>query len=106
MTNVLLKKYRNLDETQQFAILIPILFLLSGIIHKLVSRFRGSGEFLWLFASVSTITLFLSCFLILFSLVNSILIIRDLRMKIVHKILWILLSLSVFLYMALMFLIA
>ncbi len=105
MQNIILK-YKNLDENQKFAIAIPVLFLLSGAIHKLVERFRISDDFHWLYAYGSTITLFLSCFLVVFSLTNSILILRDLKIKPIPKLLWFLLSLSVFLYLAAMFLIA
>ncbi|KRB54164.1 hypothetical protein ASD98_17970 [Flavobacterium sp. Root186] len=91
-----MKKFRNLHETQKFAIVIPALFFLSCLTKHYLENFRGT----LIYAYGSTITLFLSLFLVLFSLVNSILILRDLKIKLIQKLLWFLLSALPFLYLS------
>lgn len=95
LSKTILKEFRNLDETQKYAIAIPVLFLISGLTKHYLENFRGT----LLYAYGATFTLFLSLFLVVFSFVNSILIIKDLRLKFVPKSLWLLLSASIFLYM-------
>ncbi|MCP2026736.1 hypothetical protein L1276_001880 [Flavobacterium sp. HSC-32F16] len=90
-----MKKFKNLHETQKFAIAIPILFVISGATRHYLENFRGTLTY----AYGATFTLFLSLFLVVFSFVNSILIVKDLRLKFVPKSLWLLLNASIFLYM-------
>ena len=89
-----MKKFRNLHETQKFAIAIPILFVISGATRHYLENFRGTLTY----AYGATFTLFLNLFLVVFSFVNSILIVKDLRLKFVPKSLWLLLNGSIFLY--------
>lgn len=90
-----MKKFKNLHETQKFAIAIPILFVISSATRHYLENFRGTLTY----AYGATFTLFLSLFLVVFSFVNSILIVKDLRLKFVPKSLWLLLNASIFLYM-------
>ena len=96
----LVKKFKNLDENQKIAIAIPVLFLLSCVFKSYIERFRISTDFHWIYVYGSTSALFLCIFLIIFSFTNSILILRDLKMKRFKKALWFLLSFSVFLLTA------
>lgn len=95
-----MNKYKNLHETQKFAIAIPLLFLLSCLTKHYVERFRISLEFRWIYEYASIGSLILCFVLIFFSLANSILILRDLKTKLLPKILWLLLSSSIFLLTA------
>ncbi|SHM69179.1 hypothetical protein SAMN05444484_108141 [Flavobacterium chilense] len=91
-----MKKFRNLDETQKFAIAIPALFILSCLIKRYLENFRGT----WIYA-YGSVGCIIVCFLMFFfSLANSISIIRYLKIKLLPKILWFLLSASVFLLIA------
>jgi hypothetical protein len=97
MSNTTLKKYRNLDETQKFAVAIPVLFLLNCAIKSFVEKFRISQDFHWIYVYGSMGALILCFLLYFFSLANSISIIRDLKTSVLKKVLWVLLSSSVFL---------
>jgi len=94
-----LKNNNHLHLTQKFAIAIPALFILSCLTKHYVQRFRYSSEFRWIYEYGSNISLSLCCLLVIFSFVNSISMF-DLRIKLIPKSLWILLSASVFLYIA------
>lgn len=101
MRNIILKKYSSLHLIQKFAIAIPVLSILSYLTKRYVERFRFSDEFRWIYEYGSFGSLMLSLLLIVLSFANSILIIWVLKIKILPKILWFLLSLSVFLYFSL-----
>jgi len=94
-----MKKQNDFYQTQKFAIAIPALFILSCLTKHYIERFRFSSEFRWIYEYGSNISLSLSCLLVIFSFVNSISMF-DLRIKLIPKLLWILLSASVFLYIA------
>ncbi|TPG32594.1 hypothetical protein EAH81_25230 [Flavobacterium pectinovorum] len=96
MQNSRLKKYYNLDLTQKFAIAIPVLFLLSCLTKRYIERFRFSQEFRWIYEYGSFGALILCLLLVVFSFINSISIIGGLKIKLLPKILWFLLSSSVF----------
>ncbi|OXA70132.1 hypothetical protein B0A67_17635 [Flavobacterium aquidurense] len=100
LRTITIKKLKKLDLTQKLAIAIPILFILSCLTKSYIERFRFSDEFRWIYENGSFGTLILCIFLVVFSFANSILLIRDLKTKLLPKLLWILLSLSVFLYVA------
>ncbi|MFG4001039.1 hypothetical protein ACGI8V_02645 [Flavobacterium aquidurense] len=100
LRTITIKKLKKLDLTQKLAIAIPILFILSCLTKRYIERFRFSDEFRWIYENGSFGTLILCIFLVVFSFANSILLIRDLKTKLLAKLLWILLSLSVFLYVA------
>lgn len=100
LRTIIIKKLKKLDLTQKLAIAIPILFILSCLTKSYIERFRFSDEFRWIYENGSFGTLILCIFLVVFSFANSILLIRDLKTKLLPKLLWILLSLSVFLYVA------
>ncbi|WP_139260385.1 hypothetical protein [Flavobacterium defluvii] len=87
-----MKTIKNLDILQKFAIAIPVLFFLSCIVKHYLENFRGT----LIYAYGSTITFFLSLFLVLLSLVNSVLILIDLNTKPIPKFVWFLLSMSIF----------
>lgn len=106
MQNTILKKYHNLDLTQKLAIAIPVLFILSCLTKRYIERFRFSSELRWIYEIGSFGTLILCIFLVVFSFANSILVIRDLKINLLPKLLWFLLSLSVFLYVAIALIIA
>ena len=99
-TNITLKKLKKLDLTQKLAIAIPVMFILSCLTKCYIERFRFSDEFRWIYENGSFGILILCIFLVVFSFANSILLIRDLKTKLLPKLLWFLLSLSVFLYVA------
>lgn len=92
-----MKKNNHLHQTQKFAIAIPALFILSCLTKRYIERFRISSEFRWIYEYGSIISLIVCFLMFFFSLANSISIIRDLKMKLLPKILWLLLSSSVFL---------
>jgi len=98
MQNIILKKYNSLHLTQKFAIAIPALFILSCFTKHYVQRFRPSIEFRWIYEYGSNYSLSFSVLLVVFSLVNSVLIFKDLKTKPNTKLFWLLLSSSVFLY--------
>ena len=95
LSKSILTKFKDLDLIQKFAITIPILFILSCTTKHYLENFRGT----LIYAYGATFTLFLNLLLVVFSFVNSIIIIKDLRLKFVPKSLWFLLSASVFLYL-------
>ncbi|OXA92806.1 hypothetical protein [Flavobacterium hercynium] len=100
-----MSKFKNLDETQKFAIAIPVLFLVSGVAKSLVQRFRSSSDFHWIYVVGNVSCIVLSILLFFFSLANSISIIRDLKIKWTEKVLWLLLSSSIFLFVLILILI-
>lgn len=95
LSKSIFEKFKNLQQTQQLAIAIPVLFLLSVTTKHYLENYRGTT----IYAYGATFTLFLSLFLVVLSFVNSILIIKNLRLKWIPKSLWFLLSASVFLYL-------
>lgn len=101
-----IEKLKNLDLTQKLAIAIPVLFILSCLTKRYIERFRFSTEFRWVYEYGNFGTLILCIFLVFFSFANSILVLRDLKIKLLPKFLWFLLSLSVFLYVAIALIIA
>lgn len=96
-----MKKYHDLDLTQKIAIAIPVLFILSCLTKRFIERFRFSDEFRWIYEYGSFSTLILCIFLVVFSFANSILVIRDLKIKPLSKTLWFLLSVAPFLLVSL-----
>jgi hypothetical protein len=91
----ILTKFKDLYLTQKLAIIVPVSFILSCATRHYLESFRGT----LIYAYGATFTLFLNLFLVVFSFVNSIFIIKDLRLKFVPKSLWLLLSASIFLYL-------
>lgn len=91
-----MKKFKHLDETQKFAIAIPLLFFLSCLTKHYLENFRGT----WFYAYGGTGCLIICFLMFFFSLINSISIIRNLKLKWPEKFLWLLLSSSVFLLVA------
>ena len=96
-----MKKLSNLHLTQKLAIAIPLLSILSYLAKRYVETFRFSDEFRSIYEYGSFGSLMLTLLLIVLSFGNSILIIWVLKIKLLSKILWFLLSLSVFLYFSL-----
>ncbi|WP_343613302.1 hypothetical protein [Flavobacterium sp.] len=95
-----MKNLKNLHLTQKIAIAIPVLFILSGLTKRYVERFRFSTDFRWIYEYGSIGAFLLIMFLVIFSFANSILMLRDLKIEWPKKILWLLLSSSVFLLAA------
>lgn len=106
LRTITIKKLKKLDLTQKLAIAIPVLFILSCLTKRYIERFRFSSELRWIYEIGSLGTLILCIFLVVFSFANSILVIRDLKINLLPKLLWFLLSLSVFLYVAIALIIA
>ncbi len=93
LSKSILRKLSNLHQTQKFAIAIPSLFFLSCLAKHYLENLRGTWTYAY--GGVTCLTI---CFLMFFfSLANSISILRDLKIKWTEKILWLLLSSSVFL---------
>ena len=93
---------RKLHKTQKFAIAIPIILLFSICTKFFVEKFRISKDLHWIFEYGSLGALIISLLCIVFSFVNSVLIVQDLKLESNKKIIWILLSASVFLYFTIM----
>ena len=104
--NSITLKYKNLNQIQKFAIAIPITFILFSLFGNFVQQFRFSDEFHWLYEYGSLMTLVLCLFCYVFSLANSIIIIRELKLDFRYKIIWLFLSSVVFFYITIMMSIA
>ncbi|MBF0694636.1 MAG: hypothetical protein IR153_06225 [Flavobacterium sp.] len=84
------------NTSQKLAILIPTIFILNAALKSFIERFRISEDFHWIYGWGSIITLIIGLLTIASSAANSISIILEPKFKL--KILWLLLSASVFLY--------
>jgi hypothetical protein len=95
-----------LNRIQKFAIIIPGIFILGMFISTCVERFRGDKNLHWIYVYGKDCSLILCFGAVSWSIINSILIFRDLKIEKPKKVLWFLLSASTFLYLIIMMTIA
>ena len=95
-----------LKRIQKFAIIIPGIFILGAFISEYVERFRGDKNLHWIYVDGKDYSLIMCYGAVLWSLINSILIIRNLKIETQKKVFWFLLSAATFLYMFIMMTIA
>lgn len=95
-----------LNRIQKFAIVIPGIFILGAFISEYVERFRGDKNLRWIYVDGKDYSLIMCYGTALWSILNSILILQNLKTEKTKKILWFLLSVSTFLYLFIMMTIA
>ena len=95
-----------LNRIQKFAIIIPGIYILGLFISTYVERFRGDKDLRWIYVYGKDCSLILCYGAVTWSIVNSILILKDLKIEKPKKIMWFLLSASTFLYLFIMMTIA
>ena len=88
-----------LKRIQKFAIIIPGIFILGLFISDYVERFRGDKNLHWIYVDGKDYSLMMCYGAVLWSIINSILILRNLKSEKPKKMLWFLLSVSTFLYL-------
>ena len=88
-----------LKRIQKFAIIIPGIFILGLFISDYVERFRGDKNLHWIYVDGKDYLLMMCYGAVLWSIINSILILRNLKSEKPKKMLWFLLSVSTFLYL-------
>jgi hypothetical protein len=106
MSNQIITTKKHLSLSQKFAMVIPVIFILSVTVKSYVERFRASVELRHIYEYGSMISLDISLLSVALSFANSIFILVNLKMKINYKIFWLLLSASPFLYFTIMMTIA
>jgi hypothetical protein len=95
-------KMEKLNRIQKFAIIIPGIFITAICISTFVERYRVIRELRWVYEYGKDFSLIIFYGAVVWSIVNSILIWRDLKIETPKKILWFLISISVFLYLVVM----
>lgn len=90
---------KKLNLLQKFSILIPILYIIGEFISYYVERFRADENLHWIYNNGKDLSLLICYGAVFWSLINSILIVRELKTKTLYKIFWFLLSISTFLNM-------
>ncbi len=88
-----------LNRIQKFAIIIPGIFISALIISSFVERFRVNQNLRWIYEYGKDFSLIIGYGAVVWSIVNSILILKDLKTERPKKILWFLLSAATFLYL-------
>ncbi len=99
-------KMNRLKRIQKFTIIIPGIFIAGLIISTYAERFRGDKNLYWIYSFGKDCSLLFCYGAVLWSIVNSILISRDLKIDKPKKVFWFLLSASTFLYIIIMMTIA
>ena len=95
-----------IKRIQKFALIIPGIFITGICISKFVERFRAIQELRWVYEYGKDFSLIICYGAVVWSIVNSILIWRDLKIEKPKKMMWLLLSASTFLYLSIMMTIA
>lgn len=90
---------KKLNLLQKFSILIPILYIVGEFISYYVERFRADENLHWIYNNGKDLSLLMCYGTVFWSMINSILIVRELKTKTLYKIFWFLLSISTFLNM-------
>lgn len=99
-------KKSNLIQLRKYTILILIALICNFILSKFADNFRFNSEFRWIYSNGKPLTLFLFFLLLALSVANGILIMKETNITLKARLLWTILSLSVFLYFSITMIIA
>ncbi len=94
----IIKLYRDLHRIKKRSAIIACLFFIVLEIGKYLALFRGNPDLTWVYYSAKNISLFLFLILPFLSLINTILVVGELKNKWKKKTFWALISISPFLY--------
>jgi hypothetical protein len=99
-------KKSNLIQLRKYTILILIALVCNFILSKFADNFRFNSEFRWIYSNGKPLTLFLFFLLLALSVANGILIMKETNITLKTRLLWTIVSLSVFLYFSITMIIA
>jgi hypothetical protein len=93
---------KQLKTIQKIAIIIPLIFISGTLVSYFAEKFRGNEDLRWIYVYGKDLALIMWYGAVTWSIVNSILILKDLKTERLKKILWFLLSAATFLYLFIM----
>ncbi len=95
-----------LKRIQKIAFIIPLIFISGYFVSNFAESFRGNENLHWIYTNGKDLAMIMWYGSVAWSIINSILILRNLKIKTQQKVLWFVFSMVTFIYFAVKFTIA